>query len=125
MNGRLVGLAAVVGLALAVGCGGSDSTPAGGGGGGGGGGGTAASGSCNVAASYSCVDYSGTYVGSTTTVCAAMNGTYSSGACTTTGRVGTCTISSGGFTQAIRWYPPITATIGQGACTAPNVWTTG
>jgi hypothetical protein len=121
MNGRLLGMAVVVSAVLAVGCGSSSDTPAGGTPGGG----TAASGSCSVATSHFCIDYSGVYPGSLSTACAGAGGTYSTSACATAGRVGSCTNTTSGFTQAIRWYPPITAAIGASACTAPNVWTPG
>jgi hypothetical protein len=44
--------------------------------------------------------------------------TFSTEACTSTNRVGRCTLSAGGFTRTISFYAPLTAMDATSTCTA-------
>jgi hypothetical protein len=76
------------------------------------GGGTSGTGSCNFAGNGFCLD-------SVSSAACSSGGTFSTSACPTGNRVGTCTVTSGGQSIVVRLYSPtFTAALGQQACTA-------
>ncbi len=115
------------------GTGGTDGGTGGTGGGtdggtGGGTGGGTATGSCNLIPNVSCIDYSASALTASQLqqACTQAQGTWSSGACPTAGRSGSCTINSTGLTQVIRWYGSAYVSAGQQACTSSGgTWTNG
>ncbi|MDB4927607.1 MAG: hypothetical protein JWM10_91 [Myxococcaceae bacterium] len=81
-------------------------------------------GSCTTPSPRSCTDYTGdawSTPSSGSRACTAVgNGaTYSSSACATSGRVGSCVVNSGMSSEAVlRFYPPSTTATAQAACGA-------
>jgi hypothetical protein len=81
-------------------------------------------GSCTIPSPRSCTDYTGgawSTPSSGSRACAMVgNGaTYSSSACATTGRVGSCVVNSGTSSEVVlRIYPPNTTATAQAACGA-------
>jgi uncharacterized protein YceK len=81
-------------------------------------------GSCTVPSPRSCTDYTGgawSTPSSGSRACAAVGSgaTYSSAACATSGRVGSCVVNSGETSEIVlRFYPPSTAATAQAACGA-------
>ena len=79
-------------------------------------------GSCNVPASHTCTDYTGTawsVPSSGSRACNAVgNGaTYSSSGCSSTVRVGSCIVSAGSSSEIVtRFYSPATTAVAQGLC---------
>jgi hypothetical protein len=99
---RAMGMAVM----LAAGCGGSDGP-----------------GSCSVSsggAVVQCVDYTGVTSDQVSQNCTALRGTYATSACSSSNRVGRCTISStaGGIslTQTLSYYPPTTVSSVMSIC---------
>lgn len=82
-----------------------------------------AGGSCNVAATNTCTDYTGTAwrtPGTAQSTCQRVgNGaTYSSGSCATARRIGSCRVRAGGAEElTVRFYSPHTAQTAQAGCT--------
>jgi hypothetical protein len=74
----------------------------------------------------SCIDYTGnrSVTASFEQDCKTVRGTYSSGACATAGRVGSCKTFGGMATeQTFRFYSPnFTAALAAGRCTALNMF---
>jgi hypothetical protein len=80
-----------------------------------------AKGSCSTASPRTCTDYTGdawTAPSSGSRTCASVSGaTFSSSACATTGRVGSCVVNSGTSSEVVlRFYPPSTTATAQAAC---------
>lgn len=79
-------------------------------------------GSCTVPNPRACTDYTGSAwstPSSGSRACAAvgMGATYSSSACATAGRVGSCVVQSGQASEIVlRFYPPQTTATAQAAC---------
>ncbi|MBK8695475.1 MAG: hypothetical protein IPN17_25180 [Deltaproteobacteria bacterium] len=79
-------------------------------------------GSCSTATPRTCTDYTGAAwsapgTGSQTCTAAGMGATYSSAACSTSGRVGSCVVNSGQSSEVVlRFYPPSTTATAQAAC---------
>jgi len=79
-------------------------------------------GSCSTATPRTCTDYTGAAwsapgTGSQTCTAAGMGATYSSAACSATGRVGSCVVNSGQSSEVVlRFYPPSTTATAQAAC---------
>jgi hypothetical protein len=85
---------AAVLLVAATGCGsGSDS------------GGTSSSGSCAVAASYACIEWSPTSAGNAQTACSYTHGSYSTAQCPAASRIGRCAIDYGSYVMTVSYYP--------------------
>ncbi len=83
--------------------------------------GSAAAGSCTTTSgsTMSCVDYGGTWnANSVMQGCTGSGQTYSASACTSTNRVGRCTVTSpaGGATTTTNYYAPATASDVMTAC---------
>jgi uncharacterized protein YceK len=81
-------------------------------------------GSCTVPSPRSCTDYTGDAwstpsSGSRTCGSVGSGATYSSSACATSGRVGSCVVNSGTASEVVlRFYPPSTTATAQAACGA-------
>lgn len=79
-------------------------------------------GSCTIPSPRSCTDYTGgawSTPSSGSRACAAVGSgaTYSSSACATSGRVGSCVVQSGQASEIVlRFYPPSTTATAQAAC---------
>ena len=79
-------------------------------------------GSCSIPTPRSCTDYTGdawSAPSSGSRACAAVGSgaTYSSSACATSGRVGSCVVNSGATSEIVlRFYPPSTTATAQAAC---------
>ncbi len=79
-------------------------------------------GSCTIPSPRACTDYTGSAwstPSSGSRACAAVgNGaTYSSAACSTSGRVGSCVVNSGQASEVVmRFYPPSTTATAQAIC---------
>ena len=79
-------------------------------------------GSCSIPTPRSCTDYTGdawSTPSSGSRACAAVGSgaTYSSSACATSGRVGSCVVNSGATSEIVlRFYPPSTVATSQAAC---------
>ncbi len=79
-------------------------------------------GSCTIPSPRSCTDYTGSAWNTPTSgsgTCAAVGGgaTFSSAACATTGRVGSCVVNDGASSEVVlRFYPPSTTATAQAAC---------
>ncbi len=82
-------------------------------------------GSCNFSSLSSCVDYPSSLLAAQLTAlestCATATGVWSDSACTTTGLVGKCTVTSEGITTTTNYYSTLfDATTAQTACTASS-----
>jgi hypothetical protein len=110
-NGTSLALALLLGTAAA--CGGGDKSPSG-------------QASCNLASSFFCMDLYTVLPGDDTS-CTNLGGTWSTTtACPAANLVGTCTVTSGGQTAAIRFYPSWTDSTAGSACasfTPPGTYT--
>jgi len=79
-------------------------------------------GSCSTPSPRTCTDYTGTAwsapgTGSQACNAVGMGATYSSAACSTAGRVGSCVVNSGQSSEVVlRFYPPSTTATAQAAC---------
>lgn len=79
-------------------------------------------GSCTLPSPRSCTDYTGaawSTPSSGSRACAAVGSgaTYSSSACASSGRVGSCVVNSGETSEIVlRFYPPSTTATAQAAC---------
>jgi hypothetical protein len=123
---RIGVLVSVVALAFLASACGSDSSS--------GGGSSTAGGSCTLPSSGGCDEWSSTFAGAVQTACNQSGGTYSSGACSSSGRVGRCaftTSGTGAYTYTISYYTGTAASL-QAACNQLNgqggittVWTAG
>ena len=131
----ILGAAALCGLLLAIGCGGSSTSPGGDGGTGGGGGGSAngcssVQGSCKQAGGLACSDYAGEQAVALTafqSACSQGGGTWSTSACNTSGAVGGCKNTAAGQCTVIWDFVSGTASQAQTDCTnggSSNTWVT-
>ena len=81
-------------------------------------------GSCTIPSPRSCTDYTGgawstPTSGSSTCASVGSGATYSSAACATAGRVGSCVVNDGASSEVVlRFYPPSTTATAQAACGA-------
>lgn len=79
-------------------------------------------GSCTIPTPRSCTDYTGSawsVPSSGSSACNAVGSgaAYSSSACATSGRVGSCVVNSGQSSEVVlRFYPPSTTATAQAAC---------
>jgi hypothetical protein len=79
------------------------------------------SGSCTIASSNACVEWSSTFDSAAQSACTTESGTYASAACTSTGRVGRClvvfaaTASVAQYSAQTSFYAGTAATL-QAAC---------
>jgi hypothetical protein len=84
------------------------------------GGDTPSSGSCAIASGELegiCIDYGEGYTTATAELsCDESSGTYATTACTSTGLVGSCTVSQEGLSVVMRFFAPYTAGVAEAAC---------
>lgn len=84
--------------------------------------GSSAAGSCDISVSGShvCSEYGAGYTADNVRAACASPGVYSAGSCSSTDRVGRCTITAGSTTYTQHYYPPMTSAIATAACTAAS-----
>jgi hypothetical protein len=85
-------------------------------------------GSCTVTSSGAtvCIEFASGYPGGPQQACTSEGGSWSGSGCSSSSRVGRCTVGTGTGAYTVSFYPPIDATTGPQACQfMGGTWTAG